>query len=445
MSVLENIVTIDTFHIWLNRTNEIIDLINENVVLAGPGEGFTVVGNATIDGGLIVDTLEANTISSGTLQVGQIFNANTSPISITSTTIFSSSNTENLIDLQTNSANTSPTMRFINNGNARWLISPANSENTAPLVIKTESAVTPQFSLNQSGQLSANTFSGNGASLTNLNANNISAGTLPLARGGTGGTTAAQARTNLELVPTTSATDATANRLLKNGDWAGLLSGSYVMRCTYGGTANAIALTTGAGISGTPPTGLKLRFLATAANTGPTTILIDGGAPIACRTSGGEILPAGYIRAGSVNDGYLETEVIFNGTYWIVLSSEDRLPSDISGNFLSYQLNSLNTTSNNWATTDTISSPRVGLWRISVFSGVAGSTVGRIRVAVNDDPIVSTITADPVADNFSPALFREGFLRLTGQNLLVQTGRNSSTGGTAQLRSIRIFGEWMGH
>jgi hypothetical protein len=317
MSVLENIVTIDTFHIWLNRTNEIIDLINENAVLAGPDEGFTVIGNSTIDGILTVNELEANTMISGTLQIGQIFNANTSPISITSSTIFSSSNTENLVDLQTNSANTSPIMRFINNGNARWMLSHANSENTAPFVIKTESAVTPQFSLNQSGQLSANTFSGNGASLTNLNANNISTGTLPLARGGTGGTTAAQARTNLELVPTTSATDSTAGRLLKNGDWAGLLSGSYVMRCTYGGTADAITLTTGAGISGTPPTGMKVRFRATASNTGATTITLDGGAPIACRTiNETTALPAGYIRLGC------ETEAHFNGTHWVL----DRQP-----------------------------------------------------------------------------------------------------------------------
>ncbi|OAD82862.1 hypothetical protein ATN89_17420 [Comamonas thiooxydans] len=39
------------------------------------------------------------------------------------------------------------------------------------------------------GNLAASTFSGNGAALTSLNAGNISAGTLPVARGGTGTTT----------------------------------------------------------------------------------------------------------------------------------------------------------------------------------------------------------------------------------------------------------------
>ena len=47
------------------------------------------------------------------------------------------------------------------------------------------------------GLLSAGSFSGNGASLTSLNANNISSGTLPMARGGTGATTRIQACKNL--------------------------------------------------------------------------------------------------------------------------------------------------------------------------------------------------------------------------------------------------------
>jgi len=47
--------------------------------------------------------------------------------------------------------------------------------------------------------VTAAAFSGNGSGLTNLNASSVSSGTLPLANGGTGATTAPSARTNLGL------------------------------------------------------------------------------------------------------------------------------------------------------------------------------------------------------------------------------------------------------
>lgn len=49
--------------------------------------------------------------------------------------------------------------------------------------------------------ISAQYFAGSGASLTSLNASNISSGTLPIARGGTGATTAANARSALGITP----------------------------------------------------------------------------------------------------------------------------------------------------------------------------------------------------------------------------------------------------
>lgn len=110
---------------------------------------------------------------------------------------------------------------------------------------------------------------------------------------------------------TQTATDTTAGRLLKVGDSATLLSASPALRATYGGTADAITLTTGAGISGTPPTGLRLRFRATAENTGATTIALDGGATRTVLSARGSGFPAGYIRTDR------DTEVTFNGTVWI--------------------------------------------------------------------------------------------------------------------------------
>jgi len=64
---------------------------------------------------------------------------------------------------------------------------------------------------------------------------------------------------------TQAAGDATPGRLLKVGDSATLLAASPALRMAMGGSANALALTSGAGITGPPPTGLHLRFRAAAA------------------------------------------------------------------------------------------------------------------------------------------------------------------------------------
>ncbi|MFN3953207.1 MAG: hypothetical protein ACK4LQ_02060 [Pararhodobacter sp.] len=115
------------------------------------------------------------------------------------------------------------------------------------------------------------------------------------------------------LVPVTQTpTDGTPARLLKTGDSATLLSASPALRAAYGGTANAITLTTGAGISGTPPTGFSVRFRASAANTGAATIALDGGSAIACRTVTGVALPASYIRTQA------DTIAVFDGTFWVL-------------------------------------------------------------------------------------------------------------------------------
>lgn len=71
--------------------------------------------------------------------------------------------------------------------------------------------------------------------------------------------------------------------------------GDWTVHATYGGTANAITLTTGQSMAAIA-TGQEFVFLATAANTGSTTINVDGIGVVTCKTPGGANLPSGYIR-----------------------------------------------------------------------------------------------------------------------------------------------------
>lgn len=125
--------------------------------------------------------------------------------------------------------------------------------------------------------------------------------------------------------------DATAGRLLAVGASATLLAASPALRQAVGGTPGAITLTTGAGFSGTLPTGIELRFRASAPNpAGGTTIAVDGVPPIACRTRTGAVLPAGYIRAD------VDTIARHDGTY-LVLGREVETGSNANGDWMRWE------------------------------------------------------------------------------------------------------------
>lgn len=64
---------------------------------------------------------------------------------------------------------------------------------------------------------------------------------------------------------------------------------------TYGGSANAIELTTGRSLTALT-TGQEFRFRASSANTGATTIDVDGIGTVTAKTKSGDALPSGYIR-----------------------------------------------------------------------------------------------------------------------------------------------------
>lgn len=102
----------------------------------------------------------------------------------------------------------------------------------------------------------------------------------------------------------------TGNVPLTNDLWNAAQNGAYL---TYGGTANAITLTSSNLIAGTAlTTGAKIRFKATATNTGATTINVDGLGAVSCVTPTGVSLPANFIRTDTT------TECEYDGTNFVV-------------------------------------------------------------------------------------------------------------------------------
>lgn len=108
-----------------------------------------------------------------------------------------------------------------------------------------------------------------------------------------------------------SSADTTSDKvMLSDYAWRGAQLGDYF---TYGGTANAITLTSAnLKAGGTLIAGMKFRFKATTTNTGATTISVDGGTATACVTPTGVALPAGFIRTDVV------TECEYDGSNFVV-------------------------------------------------------------------------------------------------------------------------------
>ncbi len=84
---------------------------------------------------------------------------------------------------------------------------------------------------------------------------------------------------------------------------------------TAGGTGNAITITTGMSLTSVP-TGMKIRFRVGSANTGATTINVDGIGAQTAVTVTGVALPNGYTRTG------VDTVATWDGSNWTV----DRQP-----------------------------------------------------------------------------------------------------------------------
>ncbi len=162
------------------------------------------------------------------------------------------------------------------------------------------------------GVLTATSFSGSGASLTNLNADNIGAGTLPVARGGTGVTTSTgTGSVVLSASPTFTGTVSTANISSGNTSITGFINVSST--ANVGGATNlrstldivgATAVTNTLASGNTTITGF-INVSSTANVGGATnlrsTLVVNGAVTIANTLSSGNTSTANLSITGFAN------------------------------------------------------------------------------------------------------------------------------------------------
>lgn len=169
----------DTFQTWLEKTNEVVDVLNENVMLASP-DGYTTIGDAILDGTFSANIVTSTEASANNLSVNTIVNRDDEDSIIVVNSpmrILSPSNLENMLEIQTN-AGEKPIVGMINGSGGRWNLSLETSNAGSAFNISTPGAATPQLRVLQNGKVIAPQFEGVGTRLTELDAENITSGVL---------------------------------------------------------------------------------------------------------------------------------------------------------------------------------------------------------------------------------------------------------------------------
>lgn len=169
-----------------------------------------------------------------------------------------------------------------------------------------------------SGGTGSNT--GSGASLTNLNASNVSSGTLAVAYGGTGGTTAATARVNL--LPSYPG---------NGGKLLALNAGaSDVEWVSAGGAGTVTSVNATTAISGLSFTGGPITSAGTLTLTG-TLGVQGGGTGTTSLTSGAVLIGAGTSAVTSVSPGTAGNVLASNGSAWVSQAPTTGAVSSVTG------------------------------------------------------------------------------------------------------------------
>ena len=145
---LLNITTSDTFQIWLDRTNEIIDLLGTDVITASVGAGDVTGSLAGPKNATLIGNFNANTITAHTRLVADTIGAlpGSPRITLDNPTIVDSSSR---VAFEAFSNNTDPVIR-INNGTVAWDV--GIDDDSQSFIINT-GAAQDRFNLNTAGDL----------------------------------------------------------------------------------------------------------------------------------------------------------------------------------------------------------------------------------------------------------------------------------------------------
>lgn len=144
----------NTFQVWLDKTNEIVDLINNDVFTASPG-GDTTVGNATL-----VGTITANTVITNDLLRVDTISPKTGSLSILATAPFNITTNQTILERLTSA--TGPRISFYD-GVVDWQVGFENSTNKNFIITSggsTTLRVTSGGNLQTSGSVTATSFIG---------------------------------------------------------------------------------------------------------------------------------------------------------------------------------------------------------------------------------------------------------------------------------------------
>jgi len=206
------------------------------------------------------------------------------------------------------------------------------------------------------------------------------------------------------------------------------------LRATYGGTADAITLTTGLSYTAVT-TGQQIRFRATSANTTAATINLDAIGAVACRTITGVALPASYIRTD------VDTVATYDGTYW-VLGREIERGSNANGQYVRFADGTLICT--NQASIDgmSINTAAGVLYRSTTYTYTLPATF------TNNPYSAAMIGASDnasIRNNFVSAKIRFGSTVATNDwTGIVFIANSSITGAGGEITTIGLYaiGEW---
>lgn len=181
---------------------------------------------------------------------------------------------------------------------------------------------------------------------------------------------------------------------------------------TVGGTANALVIGLQDGVYvDAYTTGLMIRFKATAANTGPATVNIDGKGVVDIRKSGGDALEFSDIRAGGIYD------LIYDGVYF-------QIAGGVGGGLSSETLEFVATAGQTDFPVEHAGAVAVHQnGRLIPPSSVDLSDPEKVVIAAcsaGDDVVIDVMRTFKVADTFSRAESDARFARLSAKNVFTK-------------------------